>query len=285
MRLQNKVTVITGGGHGIGKAYAQRFAEEGAHVVIADIDEKAGQAVADTLGNAGLSTWARATDVRSYPSVEGLMRESVDRFGRIDVLLNNAAIYVTQQLWKGPVEELPLEEWDRVIEVNLKGVFLCCRAVIPIMKRQKSGKIINIASGTFFNGVGDMPHYTASKGGVVGLTRVLARQLGPWNVNVNCLTPGSTMSEEVVGGEVRKRRESSAAARAFKRIELPEDVTGTALFLASGDSDFMTGQVWSSMAGELGTREGGSVTGTASDRLPMSFERRGCWIARQLDPG
>ena len=243
MRLQNKVTVITGAGHGIGKAYAQRFAEEGAHVVIADIDEKAGQAVADTLGNAGLSTWARATDVRSYPSVEGLMRESVDRFGRIDVLLNNAAIYVTQQLWKGPVEELPLEEWDRVIEVNLKGVFLCCRAVIPIMKRQKSGKIINIASGTFFSGSGNMPHYTTSKGGVVALTRVMARQLGPWNINVNCMTPGSTMSEEVVNDEIVKRREAGITQRCFSRIEKPEDVVGTALFLASADSDFMTGQL------------------------------------------
>jgi len=243
MRLQNKVTVITGGGHGIGKAYAQRFAEEPAHVVIADIDEKAGQAVADTLGNAGLSTWARATDVRSYPSVEGLMRESVDRFGRIDVLLNNAAIYVTQLLWKGPVEELPLEEWDRVIEVNLKGVFLCCRAVIPIMKRQKSGKIINIASGTFFSGSGNMPHYTTSKGGVVALTRVMARQLGPWNINVNCMTPGSTMSEEVVNDEIVKRREAGITQRCFSRIEKPEDVVGTALFLASADSDFITGQL------------------------------------------
>ena len=243
MRLQNKVTVITGAGHGIGKAYAQRFAEEGAHVVIADIDEKAGQAVADTLGNAGLSTWARATDVRSYPSVEGLMRESVDRFGRIDVLLNNAAIYVTQQLWKGPVEELPLEEWDRVIEVNLKGVFLCCRAVIPIMKRQKSGKIINIASGTFFTGAGNMPHYTTSKGGVVALTRVMARQLGPWNINANCMTPGSTMSEEVVNDEIVKRREAGITQRCFSRIEKPEDVVGTALFLASADSDFITGQL------------------------------------------
>jgi len=171
------------------------------------------------------------------------MRDTVNRFGRIDVLLNNAAIYVTQKLWKGPVDELPLEEWERVLEVNLKGVFLCCRAVIPIMKRQRSGKIINIASGTFFSGSGDMPHYTASKGGVVALTRVMARQLGPWGINVNCMTPGSTMSEEVVTDEVRRRRESSAAQRCFQRIELPEDIVGTALFLASSDSDFMTGQL------------------------------------------
>jgi 3-oxoacyl-[acyl-carrier protein] reductase len=243
MRLRDKVTVITGAGHGIGKAYALRFAEEGAHVVIADIDERAGQSVAKALCEAQLSGWARATDVRSYPSVEGLVRETVERFGRIDVLLNNAAVYVTQELWKGPVEELALEEWDRVLEVNLKGVFLCCRAVIPVMKQQKSGKIINIASGTFFSGTGNMPHYTTSKGGVVALTRVMARQLGPWGINVNCMTPGSTMSEEVVTDEVRKRRESGIAHRAFSRVELPEDIVGTALFLASTDSDFMTGQL------------------------------------------
>lgn len=243
MRLKDKVTIITGAAHGIGKAYARRFAEEGAHVVIADIDALAAESVAGQLRSEGYSAWARATDVTDLGSVNGMVRETLERFGRVDVLLNNAGIYVTQRVWSGPAEELPLEEWDRVLTVNLKGVYLCCRAVIPAMKAQKSGKIINIASGTFFNGVGDMPHYTASKGGVVGLTRVLARQLGPWNINVNCLTPGSTMSEEVVSEEVRKRRGSSAAARAFKRIELPEDVTGTALFLASADSDFMTGQV------------------------------------------
>ena len=243
MRLQNKVTVITGAGHGIGKAYAQRFAAEGAQVDIADIHEQAGQSVAAALGESGLSAWARTTDVRDYKSIEGLVHETVERFGRIDVLLNNAAIYVTEKLWKGPVEELALDEWDRVMEVNLKGVFLCCRAVIPVMKTQKSGKIINIASGTFFGGTGNMPHYTTSKGGVVALTRVMARQLGPWGINVNCLTPGSTMSEELVTDEVRRRRESSVRGRAFNRIELPEDITGTALFLASSDSDFMTGQL------------------------------------------
>lgn len=243
MKLQNKITIITGGGHGIGKAYARRFAQEGSRVVIADIDHEAGQAVAQDLGNEGYSAWARATDVRSFTSVEGLMRETLEKFGRIDVLLNNAAIYVTQRLWTGPVEELALEEWDRVLEVNLKGVFLCCKAAIPIMKSQRSGKIINIASGTFFSGSGNMPHYTTAKGGVVALTRVMARQLGPWGINVNCMTPSSTMSEEVVTDAVRQRREASANQRCFKRVELPEDIVGTALFLASSDSDFMTGQL------------------------------------------
>jgi 3-oxoacyl-[acyl-carrier protein] reductase len=243
MRLANKVAIITGAGHGIGKAYARKFAEEGAHVVIADIDATGGEAVAKALIDLNLSAWARATDVRSFPSVEGLMRETVKKFGRIDVLMNNAAIYVTQKLWKGPVEELPLEEWDRVIEVNLKGVFLCCKAAIPVMKQQRSGKIINIASGTFFSGSGNMPHYTTSKGGVVALTRVMARQLGEWNINVNCMTPGSTLSEESVSEETLKRREGSVDKRCFKRIETPADIVGTALFLASTDSDFMTGQL------------------------------------------
>jgi 3-oxoacyl-[acyl-carrier protein] reductase len=243
MRLANKVAIITGAGHGIGKAYARKFAEEGAHVVIADIDATGGEAVTKALIDLNLSAWARATDVRSFPSVEGLMRETVKKFGRIDVLMNNAAIYVTQELWKGPVEELALEEWDRVVEVNLKGVFLCCKAAIPVMKQQRSGKIINIASGTFFSGSGNMPHYTTSKGGVVALTRVMARQLGEWNINVNCMTPGSTMSEESVSEETLKRREGSVDKRCFKRIETPADIVGTALFLASSDSDFMTGQL------------------------------------------
>jgi 3-oxoacyl-[acyl-carrier protein] reductase len=243
MRLKDKVAIITGAAHGIGKAYARRFAEEGAQVVIADIDGAAGEATAKALLDAGGSAWARTTDVREFSKVEGLMQDTVKKFGRIDVLLNNAAIYVTQTLWKGSVEDLGLDEWDRVMEVNLKGVFLCSKAVIPIMKQQRSGKIINIASGTFFSGSGNMPHYTTAKGGVVALTRVMARQLGEWGINVNCMTPGSTMSEESVSDEVRKRREDSTDKRVFRRIEMPADVVGTALFLASSDSDFITGQL------------------------------------------
>jgi 3-oxoacyl-[acyl-carrier protein] reductase len=243
MRLQNKVTVITGAAHGIGRAYARRFAEEGAHVVIADIDAPGGEATAKALSEAGFSAWSRATDVTKYTNVTGLMSETLQRFGRIDVLLNNAAIYVTQKLWKGPLEELALDEWDRVMEVNLKGVFLCSKAVIPIMKQQRSGKIINIASGTFFSGSGNMPHYTTAKGGVVALTRVMARQLGDWGINVNCMTPGSTMSEENVTQDVLARREGSVSKRCFRRVETPSDIIGTALFLASRDSDFITGQL------------------------------------------
>ncbi|MDH3445758.1 MAG: SDR family oxidoreductase, partial [Deltaproteobacteria bacterium] len=175
MRLKDKVAIITGAAHGIGRAYARRFAEEGAHVVVADIDAQGGEATTKAIIDSGFSAWSRTTDVRDLNDLQGLMSETVKKFGRVDILLNNAAIYVTQHLWKGPVEELELSEWDRVIEVNLKGVFLCCKAAIPIMKRQKSGKIINIASGTFFSGSGDMPHYTTAKGGVVALTRVMAR--------------------------------------------------------------------------------------------------------------
>jgi len=243
MRLKDKVAIITGAAHGIGKAYARRFAEEGAHVVIADIDARGGEATAKAILDAGGSAWARTTDVRRLPNVEGLLQETLEKFGRVDILLNNAAIYVTQKLWKGAVEDLDLAEWDRVIEVNLKGVFLCSKAAIPIMKRQRAGKIINIASGTFFSGSGNMPHYTTAKGGVVALTRVMARQLGEFGISVNCMTPGSTMSEENVSEEVLKRREGSMDKRAFRRIETPADIVGTAVFLASSDSDFVTGQL------------------------------------------
>ena len=243
MRLHNKVVVITGAAHGIGRAYARRFAEEGAQVVVADIDGQGGHTVAQALADTGFSAWARATDVRNYSDVQGLMRTTAEKFGRIDVLLNNAAIYVTSKLWKGAVEDLELAEWDRVIETNLKGVFLCCKAAIPFMKRQRSGKIINVASGTFFSGSGNMPHYTTAKGGVIALTRVMARQLGEWGINVNCLTPGSTMSEDSVTDDVLKRREGSMDKRAFRRVETPADIVGTAVLLASSDSDFITGQL------------------------------------------
>jgi len=243
MRLKDKVTIITGAGHGIGRAYARRFAGEGAAVVIAEIDAPAGKAVEEEIRRGEGSAWSRPTDVTDFGSVQGLVEETVRRYGRIDVLLNNAAIYVTRPLTKGNLEDISIEEWDQLMEVNLKGVFLCCKAVIPIMKKQRSGKIINVASGTFFHGTGNMPHYTTSKGGVVAMTRVLAKQLGDWNINVNCLTPGSTMSEEVITDQVRARRDESSRQRAFKRIEVPEDITGTALFLASSDSDFMTGQL------------------------------------------
>lgn len=243
MRLKDRVAIITGAAHGIGKAYAQRFAEEGAHVVIADIDGDAGAATARAITTAGGSACARATDVCRFIDLEALVQETVQKHRRIDVLVNNAAIYVTQELWKGPVEALALEEWNRVLEVNLTGVFLCSKAVIPIMKRQKSGKIINIASGTFFSGSGNMPQYTSAKGGVVALTRVMARQLGEWGINVNCMTPGSTMSEEAVSDEVLQRRQGSIGKRAFRRIETPADIVGTAVFLASSESDFITGQL------------------------------------------
>jgi 3-oxoacyl-[acyl-carrier protein] reductase len=243
MRLRDKVAVITGAAHGIGKAYARSFAAEGARVVIADIDAEAADAVAQDLVADGYSAWARSADVSQFASVCNLMQECADRWQRVDILLNNAAIYVTQKLWKGAVEDLDIEEWDRVMEVNLKGVFLCTKAAIPFMKRQRSGKIINIASGTFFSGSGNMPHYTAAKGGVVALTRVMARQLGEWGINVNCMTPGSTMSEESVTADVLARREGSVQKRAFRRVETPADIVGTALFLASSDSDFITGQL------------------------------------------
>ncbi len=150
MRLKDKVTIITGAAHGIGKAYARRFAEEGAHVVIADLDGVGGEATAKAILDAGGSAWARTTDVRSLPDLQGLMHETVKKFARVDVLLNNAAIYVTQKLWKGPVEDLELDEWDRVIEVNLKGVFLCSKAAIPIMKQQRSRQDHQHRLGDFF---------------------------------------------------------------------------------------------------------------------------------------
>jgi 3-oxoacyl-[acyl-carrier protein] reductase len=166
----------------------------------------------------------------------------LQRFGRIDVLINNAAIFATIPMNRGRIETIDPAEWDRLMAVNLKGLFFCCRAVLPRMRAQKSGKIINIASGTVFAGSAGRIHYVTSKMATIGFTRTLAREVGDDNITVNVLAPGNTLSEENPSQEVIRLRESSAGLRALKRIQMPQDVVGAMLFLASPLSDFMTGQ-------------------------------------------
>ena len=143
---------------------------------------------------------------------------------------------------RAPFQELPLDEWDRLMAVNLKGPFLCSRAVLPSMQKQKAGKIINISSDTVYFGVTTMAHYVASKAGVIGLTRAMARELGPWNINVNCIAPGSTFSEDSDDLERLEFRKQRVSMQILQRLEMPEDLVGAVIFLASSDSDFVTGQ-------------------------------------------
>ena len=241
--LKGKVVIVTGGGHGIGKAYCLGFARADAHVVVADIDDAAANLVAGKISeNFSAQGLALHTDVSSEASTKEMAARALERFGRIDVLINNAAVFSVVPMNRGRIETIDPDEWDRLMAVNLRGLFLCCRAVLPTLRKQKAGKIINIASGTVFAGAPGRIHYVTSKAATIGFTRTLAREVGDDNINVNCLAPGNTLSEEDPTEQMVKFRESSVGLRSLKRIQMPNDVVGAMLFLASPLSDFITGQ-------------------------------------------
>lgn len=241
-RLGGRVAVITGGGHGIGKAYARRLAEEGAAVVIAEIDSQAAESTAKELTDDGFSALGIATDVSDEQSLHDMVERALATLGRIDILVNNAAVFATIPISRLPFDQIDPKEWDRVMEVNVKGTWFACRAVVPAMKRQGGGKIINIASSIVYKGVGGRIHYVTSKAAILGFTRTLARDLGDHNITVNCVAPGSTLSEERASQDIIKYRESAAQGRALKRVQTPQDVVGAVAFFASHDSDFISGQ-------------------------------------------
>jgi 3-oxoacyl-[acyl-carrier protein] reductase len=241
--LKDKVVIVTGGGHGIGKAYCLGFGRAGSRVVVADIDRSASDQVAAQIGS---ETKAQAlslnVDVAHEQSTKDMAAGTLERFGRIDVLINNAAIFATIPMNRGRIETITSEEWDKLLAVNLRGIFFCCRAVLPTMRAQKSGKIINIASGTVFSGSAGRIHYVTSKAGTIGFTRTLAREVGDDNIQVNVLAPGNTLSEENPTEEMLRFRQSSIGNRSLKRVQVPQDVVGAMLFLASPLSDFIIGQ-------------------------------------------
>jgi 3-oxoacyl-[acyl-carrier protein] reductase len=249
--LKDKVVIVTGGAHGIGKAYCLAFAKAGAHVVIADIDKAGADSTASEIskvdgGHVGGKKFspplAIHVDVSNEAATKDMAARAIDRFGRIDVLINNAAVFSVVPMNRGRIETIDPDEWDRLMAVNLRGLFFCCRAVLPTMRRQKAGKIVNIASGTVFAGAPGRIHYVTSKAATIGFTRTLAREVGDDNITVNCLAPGNTLSEEHPTEQMIKFRESSVGLRSLKRIQVPQDVVGAMLFLASPLSDFMTGQ-------------------------------------------
>ena len=236
-RLQDRVAIVTGGGHGLGRAYAQRLAEEGAKLVIAELDGPAGERVAAEVG--GLAV---RTDVADEKSANDMARRAVEAYGRIDILVNNAAIFHTVPMSRAPFDEIDPAEWDRMMAVNLRGTWFACRAVIPQMRKQQYGKIVNISSGTALKGTGSRIHYVTSKAGILGFTRTLAMEVGKDNICVNCIAPGSTLSEENPGESIVKYRQAAASTRALQRMQKPEDLVGAVAFFASADSDFITGQ-------------------------------------------
>ena len=241
-RLEGRVAIITGGGHGIGRAYALRLAHEGASVVVAEIDERAALAVAQELQSAGHQAIGLRTDVSDKDSVERMAQAAVARFGRIDVLVNNAAIFATVPMSRAPFDEITVDEWDRMMGVNLQGTWLASCAVIPVMRSQGYGKIINISSGTALKGSPSRIHYVSSKAAILGFTKTLANEVGRDNICVNCVAPGSTLSEENPDDGIVKMRTAATGTRALKRVQTPEDLTGAIVFFASADSDFITGQ-------------------------------------------
>jgi 3-oxoacyl-[acyl-carrier protein] reductase len=242
MRLQDRVAIVTGGGHGIGRAYALGLAGEGARVLVADLDLAAAEETARQIEAAGGQALAVRTDVAEVESTEAMARAAAERWGRIDILVNNAAVFATVPISRVGFEQISSDEWDRLMAVNVRGVWLCCRAVVPYLRRQGKGKIVNISSSTVLDGSPTRVHYVASKAAVIGLTRTLARELGDANVCVNVLLPGSTLSEAEPTEEVLRMRARPAQQRAFKRVQRPDDLVGTMLFLCSDDSDFITGQ-------------------------------------------
>jgi len=241
--LKDKVVIVTGGAHGIGKAYCLGLARAGAHVAVADIDKPAADlAAAEIAKSFPAQALALGTDVSDEASTREMAARAIERFGRIDVLINNAAVFSVVPMNRGRIETIDPAEWDRLMAVNLRGLFFCCRAVLPTMRKQQSGKIVTIASGTVFAGAPGRIHYVTSKAATIGFTRTLAREAGGDNVTVNCLAPGNTLSEENPTEQMIKFRESSVPLRSLKRIQLPDDAVGAMLFLASPLSDFMTGQ-------------------------------------------
>ena len=234
--LDGKVAIVTGGAQGIGRAIADGLSREGARIVVADLRhaEEAAAAYPDGVG--------LTVDVSSEEDAARMVRETMQRCGSVDVLVNNAGLYAS--LAMRPFTEIPLDEWNRVMEVNVASMFLTSRAVVPVMRERGGGRIVNISSGTPFRGVPFLLHYVTSKGAIVAFTRALAKELGKDSIHVNCVAPGFTMSDGVKAHPevVEKLRDVSVSARTIQRDQVPEDVVGAVVFLCSPAADFVTGQ-------------------------------------------
>ncbi len=238
--LSGRVAIVTGGGQGLGRAFAKAFALCGATAVIAELNAQRGTAVAEEIKGAGGKALALPVDVGSIDSVSQMAADVQRRFNRIDILVNNAAIFST--LEKRPFDEIPIEEWTKVIHVNVNGPDYCARAVIPAMKAGGWGRIINVSSSTVLTGRPNYLHYTTSKSAIVGFSRSLAREVGKFGITVNTLMPGSTSTEVERKTVTPAQRQAIVASQSIPRDEVPQDLVGVVLFLSSESSRFMTGQ-------------------------------------------
>lgn len=239
--LAGKVAVVTGASRGIGATFALRLAAEGASVVASDIASCTG--ITDQIQQKGGRAIGMTADVTDGKAVARLMQEAVSTYGSLDILINNAALASALEL--KPIEDISSEEWTRVMEVNVRGVFECIKAAVPQMRAQNYGKIVNMGSGTFLKGAPLLPHYVASKGAVVGLTRSFARELGSYGIRVNCISPGLVMTDAMRGHSFMGDpavMQSQIESRAVKREQIPDDLAGAMIFLSSPQSDFISGQ-------------------------------------------
>jgi NAD(P)-dependent dehydrogenase (short-subunit alcohol dehydrogenase family) len=237
MRFKDKSVIITGGGGKIAKAYSMAFAKEGAKLSLPDI--ASADHMVKAIKDMGGTAISMARDVSNEHSVKAMVEETVKQFGTVDVLINNAAYFMT--VWKGPFWEMTVDEFDKAIAVNVRGSWLCAKAVVPYMQKQKKGKIINISSNVALTGNPNYIHYVTSKGALIAMTRAMARELGDWNICVNTVSPGFVVTEgRQVDPEYEKIR---AQQRSIKRSQVETDLVGTVLFLSSPESDFMTGQL------------------------------------------
>jgi len=240
MRLSGRTAIVTGAASGIGRALATRLAQDGASVVIADL-KGYDVAAAEIAKATGAKTLGLQVDVSNEEQVKRMTSETVKAFNGVDILVNNAALF--SPLVPGDFDKIDAAEWRKVMEVNTLGVFLCCRACAPHLRKSGRGRIINLASGAPIKGVPFLLHYVASKGAVIAMTRALARELGKDGVTVNALAPGFTLSEGVKSSPAHlKHGAAIPATRAIARDETPQDLVGAVSFLASDDAAFMTGQ-------------------------------------------
>jgi NAD(P)-dependent dehydrogenase (short-subunit alcohol dehydrogenase family) len=239
-RLSNRTIIVTGAAQGIGAAYAESLAKEGARLSVCDL--RMPDATVDAIRSAGGEAIGNVCDISDVAAVANMVKQTKDKFGTIDGLVNNAAMFASIKPRR--FEEIDSAEFDRVMQINVRGTFECIKAVVPIMRAQKYGKIVNVASGTVFKGTPMMLAYVSSKGAVIALTRAVAREVGRDGICVNCVAPGLTLSEGVKNNDDWSDAiiQSTVATRCLPRDQMPEDLTGIVGFLLSAESDFMTGQ-------------------------------------------